>query len=235
MIQADRLAAIGTLAAGVAHDINNPLTYMSCNAQMLLEWFSEQTEVSGERLVEARTLIEEIVQGGQQVAGIVKDLATLARDSSGDGGPADVGAILKTSLKIAAHHIGRTVRVRCDIGALPTVAATGTRLGQVFLNLLINAAQAIPKHSGGDHEICVRAAVRDGMVRIEIEDTGNGIPESVRDKIFDPFVTTKPLGEGTGLGLWICDSILRSIGGTIGVRPGATRGTCFVMDLPIAS
>jgi signal transduction histidine kinase len=235
MIQTDRLAALGTLAAGVAHEINNPLTYMSCNAHMLLEWFTGKAEgISTEQLAEARVLLEEIVEGGQQVAGIVKDLATLAREPSSDRGPTDLGAILKTSLKIASSHIGST-RVTCDWGVLPPVAATAPRLGQVFLNLLVNAAQAIPKHSGQDHEIRIRARTRGQMVRVEIEDTGQGIPEHVRDRIFDPFFTTKPFGEGTGLGLWICHGIIRSIGGTIEVQPGAaSRGTCFIMEFPIA-
>ena len=237
MIQTDRLAAIGTLAAGVAHEINNPLTYVSCNAQMLLEWFSGKSDgLSAEQVAEARVLIEEILQGSQQVAGIVKDLATLAREPAGDCGPTDLGAILKTSLKIASSHIRDSARVSCDWGTLPAVAASAPRLGQVFLNLLVNAAQAIPKHSRDDHEIRIRAQVRDRMVRVEIEDTGNGIPEDVRGRIFDPFFTTKPFGEGSGLGLWICHGIIRSIGGTIEARPGAaSRGTCFVMDLPIAA
>jgi two-component system NtrC family sensor kinase len=236
MIQTDRLAAIGTLAAGVAHEINNPLTYMSCNAQMLLDWFSEPSgKLSVERFAEVRGLLEEIAQGVDQVAGIVKDLATVAREPQSDQGPTDLAAILKTSLKIASSHIGTSARVRCDLGSLPAVAPTAPRLGQVFLNLLVNAAQAIPKHSGDDHEIRIRAETRDRMVRVEIEDTGNGIPDHVRDRIFDPFFTTKPFGEGTGLGLWICHGIIRSMGGTIEVHPGAaSRGTRFVMDLPIA-
>jgi signal transduction histidine kinase len=236
MIQTDRLAAIGTLAAGVAHEINNPLTYMSCNAQMLLEWFSAPGgRISPDRLAETRDLLEEIAQGVDQVAGIVKDLAMVAREPQSEKGPTDLGAILKTSLKIASSHIGNSARVRCEIPALPAVAASAPRLGQVFLNLLVNAAQAIPKHSGDDHEIRIRAHARDRMVRVEIEDTGAGIPEHVRDRIFDPFFTTKPFGEGSGLGLWICHGIIRSIGGTIEVHPGpASRGTCFVMDLPIA-
>jgi two-component system, NtrC family, sensor kinase len=236
IIQTDRLAAIGTLAAGVAHEINNPLTYMSCNAQMLLDQLSGAAAgISADQLAEARALLEEIVEGGNQVAGIVKDLATLAREPAGDRGPTDLAAILKSSLKIASSHIGSVARVSCEWGTLPAVAASAPRLGQVFLNLLVNAAQAIPKHSGGEHEIRIRAAQRDQVVRVEIEDTGVGIPEQVRDRIFDPFFTTKPFGEGTGLGLWICHGIIRSIGGTIEVRPGAaSRGTCFVMDLPIA-
>jgi two-component system, NtrC family, sensor kinase len=236
MIQTDRLAAIGTLAAGVAHEINNPLTYMSCNANMLLEWFSDKSgEISPEQLAEARGLLQEIVEGGEQVAGIVKDLAMLAREPSNERGPADLGAILKTSLKVASSHIGRRARVRCDIGVLPLVAATAPRLGQVFLNVLVNAAQAIPKQSEQDHEIHIRARQRDHMVRVEIEDTGTGIPDGVRDRIFDPFFTTKPFGEGTGLGLWICHGIVRSLGGTIEAQPGASRGTCFVMEFPIAT
>ena len=237
MIQTDRLAAIGTLAAGVGHEINNPLTYMSCNAQMLLEWFGDKAGgVTPAQLAEARTLVEEILQGGQQVAAIVKDLATLAREPSGDRGPADLAAVLKTCLKISSSHIGSKAKVRCDWGALPAVAVSPPRLGQVFLNLLVNAAQAIPKNSSDDHEIRIRAQRRDHVVRVEIEDTGAGIPESVRDRIFDPFFTTKPFGEGTGLGLWICHGILRSVGGTIEARPGAGgRGTCFVLDLPIAA
>ena len=237
MIQTDRLAAIGTLAAGVGHEINNPLTYMSCNAQMLLEWFDDRSAgVTPDQLAEARTLVEEILQGGNQVAAIVKDLAMLASEPAGDRGPADLAAVLKTCLKIASSHIGSTARVRCDWGALPAVAVSAPRLGQVFLNLLVNAAQSIPKNSRDEHEIRIRAQRRDLMVRVEIEDTGQGIPDQIRDRIFDPFFTTKPFGEGSGLGLWMVHGILRSVGGAIEARPGAGgRGTCFVMDLPIAA
>jgi signal transduction histidine kinase len=235
MMQTDRLAAIGTLAAGVAHEINNPLTYMSCNAHMLLDWLGGAVDaISPEQLAEARELLREIVLGGEQVAGIVKDLSLFAREPSSERGPTDLGAILRTSLKIASSHIGNHARVRCDIGPLPPVAATAPRLGQVFLNVLVNAAQAIPKRSGEDHEIRIRAHQRDHMVRVEIEDTGSGIPEGVRERIFDPFFTTKPFGEGTGLGLWICHGIIRSLGGTIEAHPAASRGTCFVMEFPIA-
>jgi signal transduction histidine kinase len=237
MIQADRIAAIGMFAAGVAHEINNPLTYMTCNAQMLLEWFDGIGDgISADQLAEARALLEEILLGSRQVAGIVKDFATLAREPSGDRGATDLGAILKTSLKIASSHIRDSARVCCDWGVLPAVAAPAPHLGQVFLNLLVNAAQAIPKHSSDAHEIRIRTRVRDDMVRVEIEDTGNGIPDHVRDRIFDPFFTTRPFGEGTGLGLWICHGIIRSLGGTIEAHPGAgSRGTCFVMELPIAT
>jgi hypothetical protein len=124
----------------------------------------------------------------------------------------------------SSARVGRALTV--ELGATMPLP-DGKR---VFANVSVSDA-----HSGEQHEICIRAGVRDRMVRVEIEDTGNGIPEGVRHRIFDPFFTTKPLGEGTGLGLWICDSILRSIGGTIAVHAGATRGTCFVMDLPIAS
>ena len=237
MIQTDRLAAIGTLAAGVAHEINNPLTYMTCNAHMLLELFAGVGDrISADQLAEARALLEEIVEGSKQVAGIVKDFATLAREPTSDRGPTDLGPILKTSLKIASSHIGKKARVSCDLGVLPAVAAAAPHLGQVFLNLLINAAQAIPKPGGDDHEIRIRARVRDDMVRVEIEDTGSGIPEHVRHRIFDPFFTTKPFGEGSGLGLWICHGIVRSVGGTIEAHAGAgSRGTCIVMELPIAT
>jgi signal transduction histidine kinase len=235
MIQTDRLAAIGTLAAGVAHEINNPLTYVSGNAQMLLEWFDANAgRIAPEQLAEARELVEEILQGSFQVAGIVKDLATFAREPDGENGPTDLGAILKTSIKIASAHIGHRARVRCDWGTLPPVAASAARLGQVFLNLLVNAAQAIPE-ARGNHEIRIRAQPGERTVRVEIEDTGVGISENIRDRIFDPFFTTKPFGEGTGLGLWICHGIIRSIGGTIDSRPGPdARGTCFTMELPIA-
>jgi len=225
----------------VAHEINNPLTYMSCNAQMLLEWFSEPGRISPDRLTETRDLLEEIAQGVDQVAGIVKDLASVAREPQSEKGPTDLGAILKTSLKIASSHIGSSARVRCDLPALPAVAASAPRLGQVFLNLLVNAAQAIPEGHADSNVIRIAVTTEegggagDGWVTIAISDTGGGIPPAIRLRIFEPFFTTKPIGVGTGLGLAISHRIITQFGGTITYDTEVGKGTEFHIALPIAA
>lgn len=215
MVQADRLASIGIVAAGVAHGINNPLTYMSCNAHMLIDWLSLPPErISAERLAEARELLEEISDGVDRIAGMVKDLGMIAREPHGDVGAADLAATLKSSVRIASAHIGKQARVDCEVGKLPPVAASAPRLGQVFLHLLVNAAPASSGQGADEQEVRIRAQPRERMVRVEIDDT-------------------RP-GEDSGFGLWLCRGILRSMGGTIDVQPGASRGRRVVVDLPIA-
>ncbi len=233
LIQADRLAAVGTLAAGVAHEINNPLAYVLLNLEYLMRELPRfdgdvaRLDRLSERLAEAR-------HGAERVGAIVRDLRTFSRADRDSSGPVDVQLVLASALRVAATQLSGHARVVADYADVPPVRADAPRLEQVFLNLLVNAAQALPEDATGEHE--VRVAVRSldpARVAIEITDTGAGIPPELLDRVFDPFFTTKPAGIGTGLGLPICHSIVTAFGGEISVESQVGHGTTFRVALPV--
>ena len=239
MALADRLLSVGTLAAGVAHEINNPLAYVSSNLELLKRELPLLLAGGSSSL--SRTEIEELLadarDGAARVGAIVRDLRALSRSDDDGSGPVDVATVLASCIKMAHNEIRHRATVTTAFDTpLPGAAGNASRLGQVFLNLLVNAAQAIPEGRSDANEIRVRAfAARDGEhVVVEIEDTGAGIPRSVIERIFDPFFTTKPVGLGTGLGLSISHQIVRSLGGRIEVDSTVGVGTVFRVVLPIA-
>jgi CheY-like chemotaxis protein/two-component sensor histidine kinase len=235
------MLSVGTLAAGVAHEINNPLAYLMANlairARELHDLIAstEPSRRSGASMLDIETVLSDAQEGAARVSGIVRDLRALSRGDDETRGPVDVVAVLLSSLKMAQSEIRHRAKVVRELDAeLPPVHANASRLGQVFLNLLVNAAQAIPEGHSETNEIRVRA--RSGSDRstviIEIEDTGVGIAPSVADRIFDPFFTTKPVGVGTGLGLSICHQIVSSTGGEITMTSAPGAGTCFRVMFP---
>jgi PAS domain S-box-containing protein len=233
---ADRMASVGTLAAGVAHEMNNPLTYVTANlahARDLLRKSPALQDASGEvsSVVEQlRGALDDALQGADRVARIVKDLKTFSRDDERRQ-PVDARAALESALQLARGEIKKRARIVRDLDDVPLVDGSESRLGQVFLNLLVNAAQAIPDGAPERNEIRVSSRVRQGWVEISVEDTGCGIPREVLGRIFDPFFTTKPVGTGTGLGLAICHEIVAAFGGEIGVESEAGAGTRFTVRL----
>jgi two-component system cell cycle sensor histidine kinase/response regulator CckA len=235
---ADRMLSVGTLAAGVAHEINTPLAYMTSSLAILSAELPKLLDGRpGGRT--SRADIEELVrdaqEGAARVSGIVRDLRALSRADDHTRGPVDVAAVLQSSLKLARNELRHRARVVTQIdGDLPHVHANASRLGQVFLNLLVNAAQAIHDGHADANEIRVRAHASGDRrcVILEVEDTGVGIAPSILGRIFDPFFTTKPIGVGTGLGLPISHQIVRSVGGEITVTSTPGRGTCFHVTLP---
>ncbi len=238
---ADRMLSVGTLAAGVAHEINNPLAYVMANLAILARELpdllasAEPSGRSGTSMRDIETVLSDAQEGAARVSGIVRDLRALSRGDDETRGPVDVVAVLLSSLKMAQSEIRHRAKVVRDLGTeLPAVHANASRLGQVFLNLLVNAAQAIPEGHSETNEIRVRARTGDdrSSVIVEIEDTGVGIPPSVADRIFDPFFTTKPVGVGTGLGLSICHQIVSSTGGEITMTSAPGAGTCFRVTFP---
>ena len=238
LIQSDRMASMGTLAAGVAHEINNPLAYVVAN----LGWVSQALQGAGpgaavgpEDHQEMREALEEARSGAERVRAIVRDLKTFSRADEPARGPADVRRVLESALNLARNEIRHRARVVTDLGEAPTVEASEHRLGQVFLNLLINAAQAIPEGRADQNQ--VRAVTRTddrGRAVVEIHDTGCGIPPEHLGSIFEPFFTTKPAGVGTGLGLAICHGIVTGLGGQILVESQPGRGSVFRVVLPAA-
>jgi two-component system cell cycle sensor histidine kinase/response regulator CckA len=234
---ADRMASVGTLAAGVAHEINNPLAYVVANLNVLadelpplLQPGAAEPHLTSEQIA---SLIKDAREGAARVQAVVRDLRMVSRADDEVRGPVDVRAVLQSSVKLATNEIRHRARLVEEYGAVPPVDASESRLGQVFLNLLINAAHAI--EDGHAARNVIRVVTRaDGpeQVVVEVHDTGRGIPRENLGRVFDPFFTTKPVGEGTGLGLSICHGIVKSLGGTINVENDVGGGTVFRVTLP---
>jgi len=234
LAQADRLAATGTLAAGVAHEINNPLAYVIAAHDFLAhELKSIAHELPAGRVVEASQALSEAQEGAGRVKQIVRDLKTFSRPDEEQIGLIDLRRVMESSINIAFNEIKHRARLVKDYQATPFVKANEARLGQVFINLLINAAQAIPEGHANENEIRVVTKWSDhGRAIVEVADTGSGIPRDLLKRIFDPFFTTKPVGIGTGLGLSICRSIVGTLGGEITVESQVGKGTLFRVELP---
>ncbi|MBI5498590.1 MAG: PAS domain S-box protein [Deltaproteobacteria bacterium] len=254
MMRMDRMVAVGTLAAGVAHEINNPMQFVIANVDhaaaelqavaAFLEALQGRTADAaaaaeiGEQVRQVdnlRTALSEALEGAGRVRNIVRDLRTFSRGHEDRLEPLQLAPILESSINMAFTEIRHRARLVKDLQPTPTVRANDSRLGQVFLNLLVNAAHAIPEGRAGENEVRVRTfTAPDGAAIVEVEDTGTGIPAELRDRVFDPFFTTKPPGQGTGLGLSICQGIVRELGGDIRFTTEVGQGTTFRVTLPAA-
>ncbi len=228
-----RMAAVGTLAAGVAHEINNPLTFVSGNIETALDLLL-QPEVSPEERTRLQAMLQDALDGANRVQAIVRDMNTFSRTDSAHKELVAVGSILESAITMANKEIElRTSLVR-HFQDVPLVCASPGRLGQVFLNLLMNAVQATPVGHRHNRSITLSIFKRNAHVVIAIKDQGAGIsPENI-DRIFDPFFTTKTLGEGMGLGLSICHSIITEQSGQLLVQSTPGSGSKFEVILPIA-
>ncbi|MEP6859583.1 MAG: PAS domain S-box protein [Deltaproteobacteria bacterium] len=217
---ADRMLSMGTLAAGVAHEINNPLSYLVSNLELLAR---EATPSQTPLLADAR-------EATDRVSAIVSDLHQLTRPADDTLCPVDVVRILTSSIKMANNELRHRARLITSYEpGLPRVVASPSRLGQVFLNMLVNAAHAIGEGHADREEVRVRVSASQTRdhVFVEIEDTGVGIPAEIVGRVFDPFFTTKPHGVGVGLGLAISQQIVSSIGGEISVTSTVGVGSTF--------
>ena len=229
LAQSDRLASVGVLAAGVAHEINNPLVYIMNNLSFVLTHMPDGFDELASALREARS-------GAERVRDIVKDLKTFSRSDSEKMEPMDVRTILDSAIKVAHNEIRHRAQLVRHYEDIPAVDAN-TRLGQVFLNLILNASHAIGEGDVSNNQITVSVERRDAQnqVLVSIRDTGVGIPGDRLSKIFDPFFTTKPVGVGTGLGLSICRNITEAMGGHIDVTSEVGVGSTFTVSLPYSA
>jgi len=230
----DRMASVGMLAAGVAHEINNPLGAALLNLEIAHEILGESPERAAES--ELRASIVDARSAVARVHAIVGDLRIFSRHEDGAAVSADVRSALESSLRMAFNEIRHRARVVKDYQPAPIVSGSEARLGQVFLNLLVNAAQAIAE--GNIDANTIRVATRTdevGRAVVEVSDSGSGIAAEALPHLFSPFYTTKPPGIGTGLGLPICQRIVTQMGGEIHVESVIGEGTTFRVLLPAAA
>jgi len=241
----DRLASLGTLAAGVAHEVNNPLAYVVSNLgysiEQIIRMRSQLSTIAlpdklrdefGDHLTRVCEALEEAGEGTDRVARIVQGLKSFSRSEGESRGPVNLQEVLNSAVNMAENEIRYRAQLERAYGETPLVFGNEARLVQVFVNLLVNAAQAIPEGSPHLHRIRVSTSVAsNGSVIAEVADTGVGIPREMVDRIFDPFFTTKPIGVGTGLGLSICHGLVHGLGGNISVVSEERRGTSFRVEL----
>jgi two-component system, NtrC family, sensor kinase len=239
---ADRLASLGTLVAGVAHEMNNPLSYLLLNlrsAERMVAAWEAGRPPSLEGLREAHARLERALEGGERMQQIMQNLTTFSNRRSDEISAVDVPAVLDWAIGMVESHLERAVITR-RYEHHPRVCANRESLGQVFVNLLLNAAQALPAQAATAeraevHEVAIATRGERDRVVIEISDTGSGILPEHRARIFEPFFTTKPVGVGTGLGLWICHNIVTGHGGSIDVDSVLGKGTTVRVVLPAAA
>jgi signal transduction histidine kinase len=223
----DRMATIGTLAASVAHEINNPIAFVSSNLNHL-EGITREVEHE-----EVSQIIFECREGVDRVRGIVADLLSMARRSDGFEEPVDLVEVVRSGLGMLAHEARYRARLETQLSPVPPVLGDARLLGQVVVNLALNAIQAIPEGDPNSNQVTVSTSSENGLVRLVVRDTGPGIPNDLVPQIFDPFFTTKPKDEGTGLGLAVTHQLVTRYRGSIAVDTDSS-GTTIVVELPQA-
>lgn len=224
VMASDRMASVGILAAGVAHEINNPLAVVVANLDYAIGDVRDCSPAS-------QDLLEALSDGksaAERVREIVKDMKLFSRAEDEARGPVDVERVLDSTVRMAGNEIRHRANLVKAYTKVPLVDANESRLGQVFLNLIVNAAQAIPEGSADQNEIRLSTSLDpSGRIVVEVRDSGPGIPPETLRRLFTPFFTTKPRGVGTGLGLAICLRIVNGLGGQISVESVVGRGTIF--------
>jgi PAS domain S-box-containing protein len=238
LVVSDRMASLGTLAAGIAHEINNPLTYVIGNLALVTE------SLSGSPDEDLTSALADASDGAERVRRIVSGLRTFSRGEEEQRGPIDLRGSLQAAIRLTANEVRHRARMVTELDEVPEIIADDGRLTQVFINLLVNAAHAIPEGKSDDHRITARAFTdAHGRAVVEISDTGKGMTAEVLSHVFDPFFTTKDVGVGTGLGLSICHGIVEGLGGQIviesvpsvaggGTNPGVRSGTTVRVLIP---
>ena len=258
MIQQEKMATIGLLTAGIAHEINNPIGFISSNTasldrycERILKFMKSQQEalLSGKtgpqhveqlqafhtqmkigRIVkEIPEMIRETMDGIERIKSIVMDLKCFSRTEEAEQKEADIIQCLESTINIAYNELKYKATIKREYSEVPHLRCYPQQLAQVFTNLLVNAAQAIDTQG----EITIRVWSEGGLIHVSISDTGSGIPETVREHIFEPFFTTKETGRGTGLGLSISNEIIKNHGGEIRVESEIGKGSTFTVSIPL--
>jgi signal transduction histidine kinase len=235
LLLSERLASLGLVAASVAHEINNPLTSLLANLQYFQGTLEGKPSCPCGEHPERQQALEDALLCATRIQDIIRDIKVFSRPEEPRYGPTDVHRVLDSSLRMAKDQLVQRARVVKDYGPVPPVLGNEARLGQIFLNLLVNAVHAIPEGHREAHEIrLVTRQEGPGHVRVEVHDTGQGIPPELLERIFEPFFTTKPAGVGTGLGLAICRRLVTELGGDIRVESEPGRGTVIHVRLQVA-
>jgi signal transduction histidine kinase len=252
-IQDDRIRAMGTVAASVAHEINNPLTYVLAGLEetreelrTLSERVAAMAAAQGQRedggdVAEVRAglaRLEEnlapVLEGTQRIREVTRELRTFTRPDDDQQTNVDLTCAVRSVLKLVRKEIEARARLIEDLAPGAVVRGNEARLVQVLTNLLINAWQAIPEPNPARHVIGVRTSVQGNEAVIEIRDSGPGVPAELRERIFEPFVTTKDVGDGSGLGLFVCRNIVTALRGQLSVHDAPEGGALFRVALPLA-
>ncbi len=254
LVQNAKMAALGELVAGIAHELNNPLGFIYANLGNMKKFYAkilallesyeslDLPEDAGATIKKTQEdtdyaylktrmsqLIERSAVGADRMKKIIQDLKTFSRLDQSEYAEADINEAIETTLGIMTNEYKNRIEIIKKFGEIPPVECFIAKLNQVFMNLLINACHAIE----GNGEITIKTGIEDERVKIEISDTGKGIPDDVKDKIFDPFFTTKAVGVGTGLGLSISHGIIKQHNGEISVQSKEGEGTTFVIKIPL--
>ncbi|HEY5801318.1 MAG TPA: ATP-binding protein [Burkholderiaceae bacterium] len=254
IVHTEKMAAIGTLTAGVAHEINNPANFAHAGAQALgadLQRFHDfLLELAGDdaspevrstitqRVLALTSQVDLVLEGTQRIRGLVRDLRTFSRLDEADVKSVAIGDSLMSTVHLVRTQYLHAVDIRCNLAANPVLECRPAQLNQVFMNLIVNACHGIQArqracaepHAG---QLDIRSRIEDGNLLIEFEDNGTGIPRHILGRIFEPFFTTKDVGEGSGLGLAISFGIVEKHQGAITVRSVEGEGTCFTVRLPL--
>jgi two-component system NtrC family sensor kinase len=236
LMQAEKMAALGLLVAGVAHEINTPMGAIHSNNDIMSravakirESLGSKTDPETERLL---TIMEEVCRNNEnateRITKIVRSLKNFARLDEAEHKLADIHEGLNSTLTLLHHQLKNRIRIDTQFGDLPQINCNPNQLNQVFMNMLVNATQAIPKRG----VISIKTWKESNDIKIAISDTGVGIPPENLPKVFDPGFTTKGVGIGTGLGLSICYKIIKDHGGNIEVA-SSEAGTTFTITLPV--
>jgi len=234
LVQSEKLAVAGQLAAGVGHEINNPLSFVIGNLHFALEALGALSGPlsSTEALQEPLEALREARTGAERIRVILTDLKRFARADESLLGPVDVREALEFSLSMAMPHLRHRAQVERRYSPVPKALANDAKLGQVFLHLLMNAAHAIPEGDAVRYRLTLTTRMEDGRVVVEVSDTGRGMTPEVLERAFEPFFTTKSMGEGMGLGLSICLGLVQSMKGELSATSKPGMGTTFRVVLP---
>ncbi|HVZ73741.1 MAG TPA: ATP-binding protein [Polyangia bacterium] len=235
--QTERLAALGRLAASVAHEINNPLAYSIEALRLASETIARDGATAPARdgalwIARLDELLREARDGMDRVRHITRDLKLFSRDDEEVRRPHKIECVLTAAVKMVATRVGARARVEIEPGPSATVLADENRLVQIFVNLMLNAADALPVDGVARNRITLRRRLEPGAIVVEVCDNGPGIARELRDRVFEPFFTTKPVGEGTGLGLFVTRNLVESLGGMIALTDAPGGGARFVIRLP---